>query len=54
MDQKTERTQDTIELIASYLEELVLLKEYELGVRVTYTEGGDPYVRRLDKDAGEK
>jgi hypothetical protein len=53
MDQTSEavRTQDTLELIATYLEQRVLLKEYELGVRVTY-EGGDPYVKRVEESEG--
>jgi hypothetical protein len=38
------RLLDALEVIAAGMEELVVLKEYELGVRVEYEEG-DPYVQ---------
>jgi hypothetical protein len=37
------RIVDALEVIAAQLEQLRILKEHELGVRVEY-EGGDPYV----------
>ena len=41
------RLVDALENIASELEQLRVLKEYELGVRIEYGEGGSgPYVPR--------
>jgi hypothetical protein len=46
------RLVDALENIAAELEQLRVLKEHELGVRVEYaSEGGGPYVPR---GAGEK
>jgi len=49
VDWPTRRTIDALEGIALRLEELVLLKEHELGVRVEY-EDGNPYVQVLEPD----
>jgi hypothetical protein len=47
MDEKTRRARelDALELIAAELENLRVLKEHELGVRLEYDpDGGGPYV----------
>jgi hypothetical protein len=38
------RLVDALENIAIEMERLRVLKEHELGVRLEYGEGGDPYV----------
>jgi hypothetical protein len=43
-EQQMGRLLDALENVASELERLRLLKEYELGVRVEH-QGGDPYVK---------
>jgi len=46
MDNPTERMVDALELIASELEQLRLLKEHELGAHIEYSP--DPNVRPDD------
>jgi hypothetical protein len=45
-----ERIIETLEYISAELERLVVLKEYELGVRVEEAEGGGgPYVPKVEE-----
>jgi hypothetical protein len=50
LDDLLERVLDACEANAALLERLVLLKEYELGVRVEYDEG-DPYISEPQRSA---
>jgi hypothetical protein len=52
MDEQTRRARelDALELIAAELENLRVLKEHELGVRLEYDpDGGGPYVPTVEK-----
>ena len=52
MDEERRRARmlDALELIAAELEELRVLKEHELGVKVEYdAEAGGPYVPKAEK-----
>jgi hypothetical protein len=52
MDEQTRRARklDALELIAAELENLRVLKEHELGVRLGYDpDGGGPYVTEAAK-----
>ena len=52
MDEQTSRARelDALELIAAELEQLRVLKEHELGVRLEHPPSGDPpYVVRIEE-----
>ena len=49
------RLVDALEVIAAELEQLVVLKEHELGVRIKYApEGGGPYIPRSEDIGAEE